>query len=53
MTYLVGSSSEEVLGDFNLTASTMSGVIRSEARLQHVTSNDNGRNINCTDVSVK
>ena len=53
MTYLVGSSSERVLGGFNLTiVNTTSGVIRSEARLQHVTFNDNGRNINCTDVSV-
>ena len=52
-TYLAGSPSERVLSGFNLTlVSTMSGVIRSEARLQHVTSNDNGRNINCTDVSV-
>ena len=50
--YLAGSSSETVLGGFNLTlVSIMNGVIRSEARLQHVTSNDNGRNINCTDVS--
>ena len=30
----------------------MNGVIRSESRLQHVTSNDNGRNINCTDTSA-
>ena len=53
VTYLVGSLSENVLGGFNLTiVSTISGVIRSEARLQHVTSNDNGRNINCTDVTV-
>ena len=52
-TYLAGSPSERILGGFNLTlVSTMNGVIRSEASLQHVTSNDNGRNINCTDVSV-
>ena len=51
--YLAGSPSERILGGFNLTlVSTMNGVIRSEASLQHVTSNDNGRNINCTDVSV-
>ena len=30
----------------------MNGVIRSEARLQHVTSNNNSRNINCTDLSL-
>ena len=30
----------------------MNGVVRSEARLQHVTSNDSGRNINCTDVNL-
>ena len=51
--YLAGSSSETVLGGFNLTlVSIMNGVIRSEARLQHVTSNDNGRNINCTDINL-
>ena len=51
--YLAGSPSERVLGGFNLTlVSIMNGVIRSEARLQHVTSNDNDRNINCTDVSL-
>ena len=50
---MAGSPSERILGGFNLTlVSTMNGVIRSEASLQHVTSNDNGRNINCTDVSV-
>ena len=52
--YLDGSSSETVLlGGFNISLiSIMNGVIRSEARLQHVTSNDNGRNINCTDTSA-
>ena len=53
MAYLAGSSSETVLGGFNISlVSIMNGVIRSEARLQHVTSNDNGRNINCTDTSA-
>ena len=52
-TYLAVSPSERVLAGFSLTlVSIMNGVIRSEARLQHVTSNDNGRNINCTDISV-
>ena len=53
VSYVHGSSSETVLGGFNLAlVSIMNGVIRSEARLQHVTSNDNGRNINCTDLSL-
>ena len=53
VSYFDGSSSETVLGGFNLIlVSIMNGVIRSEARLQHVTSNDNGRNINCTDLSL-
>ena len=53
MSYLVGSPSERVLGGFNIAlVSIMNGVIRSQARLQHVTSNDNGRNINCTDTSA-
>ena len=53
VSYVRGSSSETVLGGFNLAlVSIMNGVIRSEARLQHVTSNDNGRNINCTDLSL-
>ena len=53
MSYFDGSSSETVLGGFNLAlVSIMNGVIRSEARLQHVTSNDSGRNINCTDLSL-
>ena len=30
----------------------MNGVIRLKTRLQHVKSNDSGRNINCTDVSA-
>ena len=51
--YLAGSSSETVLGGFNISlVSIMNGVVRSEARLQHVTSNDNGRNINCTDINL-
>ena len=50
---MAGSLSETVLGGFNISlVSIMNGVIRSEARLQHVTSNDNGRNINCTDTSA-
>ena len=53
VSYLAGSSSDTVLGGFNLSlVSIMNGVVRSEARLQHVTSNDNGRNINCTDLSL-
>ena len=53
VSYFDSSSSETVLGGFNLTlVSIMNEVIRSEARLQQVTSNDNGRNINCTDLSL-
>ena len=53
MAYLNGSPSDTVLGGFNISlVSIMNGVIRSEASLQHVTSNDNGRNKYCTDVSV-
>ena len=51
--YLTGSSSDTVLGGFNIIlVSIMNGMIRSEARLQHVTSNDNGRNINCSDINL-
>ena len=53
MAYLNGSSSDTALGGFNISlVSIMNGVIRSKARLQHVTSNDNGRNINCTDTNA-
>ena len=50
---MTGSSSETALGGFDISlVSIMNGVIRSKARLQHVTSNDSGRNINCTDLSA-